>query len=393
MASSSSSQDEKTPKFDPNIFNISKANDEEITEFIRNRVENYKVNSEWKNETLWEYFQEDFEGFTISNFETSKDGIRHLRDHLRKNGINIPGGKGYKISKALFELLQEDEPHVLGATSITSVIASPPNIVPPIRTGRELTELSKIYRDDMKYGGSEDRLDYMLSIFYSLCLRANVRPDQYVLAASIMLKKSALQYYFMAFDPHLTSSSTFDEIVTKLRNNFEGSEHKQMIFQMWGNTTLKSIITKNPGRTVLQNLETLIDELELTSVVALPGFVNNPYAFMSKASVLAMSSVCEGFGNVIAEALACGTPVVSTDCPSGPSEILEYGKYGTLVPLADPQALAEAILTTLTSATDSEALRQRAKTFSIETAVDSYLEILDPNSVKKTLTPNNYVKA
>ncbi len=141
-----------------------------------------------------------------------------------------------------------------------------------------------------------------------------------------------------------------------------------------------------------QNLETLIDELGLTSVVALPGFVSNPYAFMSKASVLAMSSVCEGFGNVIAEALACGTPVVSTDCPSGPGEILEYGKYGSLVPLADPQALAEAIVTTLTSATDSEALRQRAKTFSIETAVDSYLEILDSDYEQKTVTPNTYIK-
>lgn len=63
-------------------------------------------------------------------------------------------------------------------------------------------------------------------------------------------------------------------------------------------------------------LEALIGELGLTADVALPGFVSNPYAFMSKASVLAASSLCEGFGNVIAEALACGTPIVSTDCPS-----------------------------------------------------------------------------
>jgi glycosyltransferase involved in cell wall biosynthesis len=73
-------------------------------------------------------------------------------------------------------------------------------------------------------------------------------------------------------------------------------------------------------------LETLIGELGLTPEVALPGFVSNPDAFMSKASVLAMFSLCEGFGNVIAEALACGTPVVSTDCPSDPAEILEFGK-------------------------------------------------------------------
>lgn len=142
-----------------------------------------------------------------------------------------------------------------------------------------------------------------------------------------------------------------------------------------------------------QNLENLIDELGLTSDVALPGFVSNPYNYMSQASVLAMSSLCEGFGNAIAEALACGTPVVTTDCPSGPREILEYGKYGTLVPLGSSQALAEAILTTLTTTTDSQALRQRAKTFSIETVVDSYLEVLNPNSVQKTVTANTYAQA
>lgn len=132
-------------------------------------------------------------------------------------------------------------------------------------------------------------------------------------------------------------------------------------------------------------LEALIDELGLTREVALPGFVSNPYAFMSQASVLAMSSLCEGFGNVIAEALACGTPVVTTDCPSGPAEILEFGKYGTLVPLADVNALAEAIVTQLNSPTDTQALQQRAQKFSLETVVDCYLEVLNPDFVSKTV--------
>jgi glycosyltransferase involved in cell wall biosynthesis len=98
-----------------------------------------------------------------------------------------------------------------------------------------------------------------------------------------------------------------------------------------------------------------------------------------------MSSLCEGFGNVIAEALACGTPVVTTDCPSGPAEILEFGKYGTLVPLADANALAQAIVTQLNSPTDTEALQQRAQKFSLETVVDSYLELLNPDFVSKTV--------
>lgn len=141
-----------------------------------------------------------------------------------------------------------------------------------------------------------------------------------------------------------------------------------------------------------QNLETLISELGLTSDIALPGFVSNPYAYMSKASVLAMSSLCEGFGNVIAEALACGTPVVTTDCPSGPAEILDFGKYGSLVPLTDAEALAQAILTTITSPRNSKALRQRAKLFSLDTVVDSYLQVLNPNSVQETVTAKTYVQ-
>ena len=141
-----------------------------------------------------------------------------------------------------------------------------------------------------------------------------------------------------------------------------------------------------------QNLETLISELGLTSDIALPGFVSNPYAYVSKASVLAMSSLCEGFGNVIAEALACGTPVVTTDCPSGPAEILDFGNYGSLVPLADAEALAQAILTTITSPRNSEALRQRAKLFSLDTVVDSYLKVLNPDFVQETVTANTYAQ-
>ena len=124
-------------------------------------------------------------------------------------------------------------------------------------------------------------------------------------------------------------------------------------------------------------LEALIDELGLTNEIALPGFISNPYAFMSKASVFVLSSLYEGLPTVLIEAIAVGKAVISTDCPSGPAEILDSGKYGCLVPVSDIKALAEAILTTLDNPTDSEALRQRAQQFSYETAVNKYLELLE----------------
>jgi len=123
-------------------------------------------------------------------------------------------------------------------------------------------------------------------------------------------------------------------------------------------------------------LETLVRELGLEGEVTLPGFVENPYAYMARAAVFVLSSVYEGFGNVVAEALAAGTSVVSTDCKSGPAEILADGKYGRLVPVGDFESLANAILATLSQPTDPELLRQRSKAFSVETVIDQYLEVL-----------------
>jgi len=123
-------------------------------------------------------------------------------------------------------------------------------------------------------------------------------------------------------------------------------------------------------------LEALVQVLGIESVVSLPGFVENPFTYMSKATVFVISSVWEGFGNVLVEAMACGMPVVSTDCPSGPSEILEYGRYGPLVPVGDIEALAEAIGLTLENPIDAETLQRRAGNFSIDNIPDQYLDIL-----------------
>jgi glycosyltransferase involved in cell wall biosynthesis len=123
-------------------------------------------------------------------------------------------------------------------------------------------------------------------------------------------------------------------------------------------------------------LEALVRELGLEGEVMLPGFVDNPHAYMAKAAVFVLSSIYEGFGNVVAEALAAGTPVVSTDCESGPAEILDNGKYGRLVLVGDAEALADAILATLNEPTDPEVLQERSRVFSIEKVIDQYLEVL-----------------
>lgn len=125
-------------------------------------------------------------------------------------------------------------------------------------------------------------------------------------------------------------------------------------------------------------LRSLIRELGLQDEVDLPGFVSNPYAYFSRASLFVLSSVYEGFGNVLVEAMVCGCPVVSTDCPSGPHEILEGGKWGKLVPVHDVDALAGAMCAELGNPTNPSRLRQRAEDFTVDAAVESYLESLLP---------------
>ena len=123
-------------------------------------------------------------------------------------------------------------------------------------------------------------------------------------------------------------------------------------------------------------LEALSRELGLSEDVRLLGFQRNPYAYMARATAFVLSSVYEGLPTVLIEALACGCRVVSTDCPTGPSELLEGGRYGRLVPVADDAALAEGILATLHAPRSAEQLRRKAESFSIETVADSYLRLL-----------------
>ena len=116
--------------------------------------------------------------------------------------------------------------------------------------------------------------------------------------------------------------------------------------------------------------------LGLDDDVSLPGYVDNPYALMSRAAVLAQSSRFEGLPNVLIEALACGCPVVATDCPSGPAEILDHGKYGTLVQISDSQSLCDALCIALDKRPNRQALRARGQSFSAEKSVDTYLGLI-----------------
>jgi glycosyltransferase involved in cell wall biosynthesis len=140
---------------------------------------------------------------------------------------------------------------------------------------------------------------------------------------------------------------------------------------------------KTPARLLIlgegklrSELEELVEKLGLKGEVSLPGFVENPYRFMSRAAVFVLSSTWEGLPTVLIEALAAGAPVVATDCKSGPNEILMGGKLGKLVPVGDVPALAEAICDCLTG-NRSEASADLLSRFTLERTVQEYLSVVE----------------
>jgi glycosyltransferase involved in cell wall biosynthesis len=133
------------------------------------------------------------------------------------------------------------------------------------------------------------------------------------------------------------------------------------------------ILGEGSDREALLNLA---ESLGVRGDVDLPGFVKNPYPFMAKASVFVLSSIWEGSPNVLTEAMALGTPVVATDCPNGPKEILEKGLYGPLVPMGDASAMAKAMKETLLNPHARDILIRAVDEYRVERSCQRYLDIL-----------------
>ena len=125
------------------------------------------------------------------------------------------------------------------------------------------------------------------------------------------------------------------------------------------------------------NLEVLLKQKGLTDDVELAGFHENPYAFMKNSGIYVLSSKFEGLGNAVVEALALECSIVSTDCPTGPREILDYGNFGKMVPVGDVDAMANALLSVLEKPpkVNSKLLNKHLSQFQISNVVEKYMEL------------------
>jgi glycosyltransferase involved in cell wall biosynthesis len=141
------------------------------------------------------------------------------------------------------------------------------------------------------------------------------------------------------------------------------------------------ILGEGPQRV---EMESLIAQFGLDSVIQLPGFEPNPYPYFRKSAVFVLSSLYDASPNVLVEALACGCPVVSTACPGGAAELIGYGKYGQLTPVGDHQVMAEAVLHVLRGAPRPSdvhpGLTEWLGNFTSETAFRKYLQLIEGGS-------------
>jgi glycosyltransferase involved in cell wall biosynthesis len=131
------------------------------------------------------------------------------------------------------------------------------------------------------------------------------------------------------------------------------------------------------GRGQLQaEYQVLAARLGVAVDIAFPGFAANPYSYLARARLFVLSSAWEGSPNALTEALALGVPVVATDCPSGPRELLAGGRYGPLVAVGDDAALAAALAATLDAPLPAGQLRQAAADYTVEASTHAYLRVL-----------------
>ena len=127
----------------------------------------------------------------------------------------------------------------------------------------------------------------------------------------------------------------------------------------------------------LKRLKRIVEELKLDEEVDFPGFVDNPFSYLRKASLFVLSSRYEGLPGSLIQAMACSCPVISTKCPGGASEILDNGTYGPLVEVGNYEALGKQMLTLINDPTPAERLLERANFFNESNAIERYLKIFD----------------
>jgi glycosyltransferase involved in cell wall biosynthesis len=332
------------------------------------------------------------EGYDINFFLTNLEG--DYVNQIPKN-IKVFEGKGGAL-KSIFAfikyLLKRKPDAIISSRDYLNFIC----IICVKIFSPKTTIISSIHVD---YSGMPTRKkNFFESLLILLYAHAYKRSDHIVAVSKGVANDFTRRFNISGEKLKIIYNATYDSelyVVNKpiLFNNFF-DENKKIIISVGRLTHQKnfdmlikafSLVRKKVdckllilGEGELRNdLEGLVNRLNLENCVLMPGFVHNPIDYIKKSNVFVMSSLYEGFGNVIVEAMGTGISIVSTNCPSGPSEILENGLYGKLVQIDDIQGMCNSIIESLDNPFDKHSIISRAKVFSIKNISDQYLNLIE----------------
>lgn len=309
--------------------------------------------------------------------------------------VDLNAGRVLKALLPLVRYIRRKKPMaMLSAMTHTNVIAILARMLARVRTRLVISERTTISMEARLARGFAERSIYLIVPIlyrYADCITAVSRECATDLRNFSRLQDSAVEFIYNPFDlayirsrsqervQHPWFESGQPPVIMAIGRLNQAKDYPTLIRAFARLSAKRSVRLMILGEGELRNmLEAMVAECGLSADdVQLPGFVSNPFAYLARSNLFVLSSHYEGLPGALIEAMACGTPVVSTDCPSGPREILESGRWGMLVPVGDVDALVAAIDIALsTPRAELHDARIRAEDFGLNQAVEKYLKVL-----------------
>ena len=331
-------------------------------------------------------------------------------DTLIPETLNVVDFKKKRITGALFPLvkyLKTAKPDILmSALTHTNIIAIAAKLLlPKSKTKFVVTERNHFSSRTKNSGGKREALNtFLMPLFYPhadavVGISKGVAQD-IVTRAKITEGKIGYIHNPVATDDLIKEAESDQAINPQIEKWINSSNTPLLV-------TSGRFVDQKDHSTLIEAFALLQDEIECRLILLsegplqgeledqatalgvreklyFTGFIDHSLSIMKRCDLFVLSSRWEGFGNVLVEALLCGLSIVSTDCPAGPAEILEDGKYGHLVPMQDPQSLSEAMAIALKTPHDPAVQKQRALHFKSEKICKDY-EALFKNLLEGTL--------
>lgn len=343
------------------------------------------------------------EGFDVDIILVSAEGVYK---HIVPKGVNIIDLKASGVMASLPKLcryLKENRPVAMLSTpvhaNIAAILAQKITRVPTRIIIREAITPSQsalysrkkiapviFFLMKLLYRHADEVVAVSRGVAHDLVSFVGLRPDKINIIYNPVVTKEMLSQADEPIEHPWLKNKSGPVIITAGRMNRQ-KDHPTLIkaFNLIQKTCNAKLIILGEGQE-RKNLANLVENLGLQGVVDLPGFVENPFSYFKNSSVFVLSSLHEGLPNALIQAMMLGVPVVSTDCQSGPREILKDGRLGILVPIQNEKAMADAILLAL-----QQKVTNRLETgseFHLEYSTNAYLDVLlgSPECQRHSLT-------